>query len=85
MVKNTNNNVSAIIRHSKVYEIVKTFSDGSELRRYTFYDGSVHSVIFADGFILEAVPIEKEYDLVAWWETDLEFKEFENGSKTDDI
>lgn len=64
---------------AKVYEIVKTFSDGSELRRYTFYDGSVHSVIFADGFILEAVPIEKEYDLVAWWETDLEFKEFEKG------
>ena len=62
---------------AKSYEIVKTFSDGSELRRYTFYDGSVHSVIFADGFILEAVPIEKEYDLVAWWETDLEFREVE--------
>ena len=62
---------------AKSYEIVKTFSDGSELRRYTFYDGSVHSVIFADGFIVEAVPIEKEDDLVAWWETDLEFKEVE--------
>lgn len=58
--------------NNKAYEIVKMFSDGSELRRYTFYDGSVHSVIFEDGFILEAVPIEKEYDLVAWWETELE-------------
>lgn len=56
----------------KHYEIVKTFSDGSELRRYTFYDGSAHSAIFADGCIKEAVPIEKEYDLVAWWETEIE-------------
>ena len=85
MVKNTNNNVSALIRHSKVYEIVKTFSDGSELRRYTFYDGSIHSAIIDGDIIIGAVPIEREYDLVAWWETDLEFKEFENGSKTDDI
>lgn len=59
------------------YEIVKTFSDGSELRRYTFYDGSVHSVIFEDGFIVEAVPIEKEDDMVAWWETEIEA--FERG------
>ena len=57
----------------KSYEIVKTFSDGSELRRYTFYDGSVHSVIFADGFIVGAVPIEKEDDMVAWRETEIEY------------
>ena len=99
MTKKANNNVYEIVmnspygaelrkfasRDAKVYEIVMTFSDGSELRRYTFYDGSVYSVIFSNGCLVDAVPIEKEYDLVAWWETDLEFKEFENGSKTDDI
>lgn len=55
---------------AKIYEIVRTFSDGSELRRYTFYDGSVHLVIFADGFIVEAVPIEKEDKLIVWWESE---------------
>lgn len=67
-----------LMTDAKSYEIVKRFSDGSELRRYTFYDGSVHSVIFEDGFIVEAVPIEKEDDMVAWWEDEIEvFKEVE--------
>lgn len=55
------------------YEVVGTLIDGAELRRYTFYDGSAHSAIFADGCIKEAVPSEKEYDLVAWWETEIEY------------
>ena len=67
------------------YEIVKTFSDGSELRRYTFYNGSVHSVIFADGFIVDAVPLAEEDLMVTWWLADLEVREVENGSKTDDV
>lgn len=51
------------------YEVVGTLIDGGELRRYTFYDGSAHSAIFADGCIKEAVPIEKEDKLIAWWES----------------
>ena len=83
MAKNTINN-AAIITHSwdgsvvrkymfrdAVYEIVKTHSDGSELRRYTFYDGSIHSAIIDGDIIIGAVPIEEEHDLVAWWEDDL--------------
>ena len=54
------------------YEVVGTLIDGAELRRYTFYDGSARSAIFADGCIKEAVPIEKEHDMVAWWETEIE-------------
>lgn len=56
------------------YEVVGTLSGGAELRRYTFFDTSVHSVIFANGCIKEAVPIEREDDLVAWWETEQESK-----------
>lgn len=57
------------ISDNAFYEVVGTLSGGAELRRYTFFDRSVHSVIFVDGSIKEAVPIEKEDDLVAWWET----------------
>lgn len=54
---------------TKQYKVVKTFIDGAELRRYTFYDGSAHSAIVADGCIKEAVPTEREDELVAWWES----------------
>ena len=58
------------------YEVVGTLLGGAELRRYTFFDGSVHSVIFVDGSIKEAAPIEKEDDLVAWWETEWESEQY---------
>ena len=51
------------------YEVVGTLAGGAELRRYTFFDRSIHSVIFVDGCIKESVPIEREDDLVAWWES----------------
>ena len=103
MTKKANNNVYEIImnspyrdeelrkfvpRDAKVYEVVGTLIDGAELRRYTFYDSSVYSVIFSNGCLVDFVPIEKEYDLVAWWETEWErqqYEEADNGSKTDDI
>ena len=68
------------------YEVVGTLLGGAELRRYTFFDRSVHSVIFVDGSVKEAAPIEKEDDLVAWWETEWESKQHEeadNGKNSD--
>ena len=56
-----------------LYEVVGTLSGGAELRRYTFFDRSVHSVIFVDGSVKEATPIEKEDKLIAWWETEIEY------------
>ena len=70
------------------YEVVRELSGGAELRRYTFFDRSVHSVIFVNGLIKEAVPIEKEDDMVAWWETEWESQQYEeadNENKTNDI
>ena len=68
------------------YEVVGTLIDGAELRRYTFYDGSAHSAIVVDGCIKEAVPIEKEDDMVAWWETEIEALRRQNdGNCTNDI
>lgn len=68
------------------YEVVRTLLGGAELRRYTFFDRSVHSVIFVDGYIKEAVPIEREDDMVAWWETEIEALRRQNdGNCTNDI
>ncbi len=57
---------------AKVYETVKTFSDGSELWRFNFHDGSVYSVIFSNGCLVDFVPIEKEDDLITWWKAMIE-------------
>ena len=65
-----------------LYEVVGTLSGGAELRRYTFFDRSVHSVIFVDGSVKEAAPIEKEDKLIAWWEAKIEaFHEEDSFSK----